>query len=171
MNPSQTVGTRRDPLGFSAWRNIAHRIFLRVESPFIRHWFKNRLPPSPTSQVGSHLWMLGNGGEIRKGKIQNSWQEVCYQLCAEALEDESQVTMDFIGSETAWILGWCSVSGLEAIFTSIDIEAALASSFSQRAGYLPKLHPVRLPAWWFAAAPPERASPAAASAGDIHPQY
>ncbi len=26
MNPSLTVGTRRDPLGISAWRSIAHRI-------------------------------------------------------------------------------------------------------------------------------------------------
>jgi hypothetical protein len=78
MNPSQTVGTRRDPLGFSAWRNIAHRIFLRVESPFIRHWFKNRLPPSPTPQVDFHLWMLGNLEQIRKWKMQNRWPKVCY---------------------------------------------------------------------------------------------
>jgi hypothetical protein len=28
---------------------------LRVESPFILHWFKNRLPPSPTLQAGFHL--------------------------------------------------------------------------------------------------------------------
>jgi hypothetical protein len=71
------VGTRRDPLGFSAWRNIAHRIFLRVESPFIRHWFKNRLPPTPTPQAGFQVWMLGKAEEIRKRKMQNSWQEVC----------------------------------------------------------------------------------------------
>jgi hypothetical protein len=52
MNPSVDVGTRRDPLGISAWRSIAHRILVRVESPFILHWFKNRLPPSPTWQAG-----------------------------------------------------------------------------------------------------------------------
>src|ERR1700733_7872374 len=92
MNPSQTVGTRRDPLGFSAWRNIAHRIFLRVESPFIRHWFKNRLPPSPTPQVDFHLRMLGNCEKIRKSKMQNSWQEVCYGLTD--CRDKREVTND-----------------------------------------------------------------------------
>jgi hypothetical protein len=106
MNPSQTVGTRRDPLGFSAWRNIAHRIFLRVESPFIRHWFKNRLPPSPTPQVGFHLWMLGNGREFRKRKMKNRWQKVCWQQVSNArrrgpkqLEDESRLRSILIGRE------------------------------------------------------------------------
>jgi len=55
MNPSVDVGARRDPLGISAWRSVAHRILVRVESPFIQHWFKNRLPPSPTPQAGFHL--------------------------------------------------------------------------------------------------------------------
>jgi len=31
MNPLVSVGTPR-PLGFSAWRNVAHRILVRVES-------------------------------------------------------------------------------------------------------------------------------------------
>src|ERR1700680_2218824 len=46
---------RRDPLGISAWRSVAHRILVRVESPFIQHWFKNRLPPSPTRHAGFHV--------------------------------------------------------------------------------------------------------------------
>jgi hypothetical protein len=33
MNPSKTVGTRRDPLGISAWRNIAHRIVISSRVP------------------------------------------------------------------------------------------------------------------------------------------
>jgi len=79
MNPSQTVGTRRDPLGFSAWRNIAHRIVLRVGSPFIPHWFKNRLPPSPTWQAGFSVSMLGKSREKRKSTSQNSWKNACYE--------------------------------------------------------------------------------------------
>jgi hypothetical protein len=79
MNPSLTVGTRRDPLGISAWRSIAHRIICRVESPFIRCWFKNRLPPSPTSQVGFQNWMLGNLSKMRKRGAANSWHLTCQQ--------------------------------------------------------------------------------------------
>lgn len=44
MNPSVDVGARRDPLGICAWRSIAHRILVRVELPFILHWFKYRIP-------------------------------------------------------------------------------------------------------------------------------
>jgi hypothetical protein len=33
MNPSLTVGTRRDPLGISAWRSIAHRIVISSRVP------------------------------------------------------------------------------------------------------------------------------------------
>ena len=44
MNPSVDVGARRDPLGICAWRSIAHRILVRVELPFILHWFKYRFP-------------------------------------------------------------------------------------------------------------------------------
>jgi hypothetical protein len=33
MNPSLTVGTRRDPLGISAWRSIAHRIVFTSRVP------------------------------------------------------------------------------------------------------------------------------------------
>ncbi len=33
MNPFYTVGTRRDPLGISAWQNIAHRIVYFESSP------------------------------------------------------------------------------------------------------------------------------------------
>jgi hypothetical protein len=33
MNPSLTVGTRRDPLGISAWRSIAHRIVITSRVP------------------------------------------------------------------------------------------------------------------------------------------
>ena len=33
MNPSLTVGTRRDPLGISAWRSIAHRILKSSRVP------------------------------------------------------------------------------------------------------------------------------------------
>jgi len=33
MNPSLTVGTRRDPLGISAWRSIAHRIISSSRVP------------------------------------------------------------------------------------------------------------------------------------------
>ena len=33
MNPSLTVGTRRDPLGISAWRSIAHRIVFSSRVP------------------------------------------------------------------------------------------------------------------------------------------
>ncbi len=74
------MGTRRDPLGVSAWRSMAHRIVLRVESPFIRHWFKNRLLPSPTEQVGFQLWMLGKAETIRKGETVNSWHSGCQRL-------------------------------------------------------------------------------------------
>lgn len=31
--PVFTVGTRRDPLGISAWRNIAHRIVISSRAP------------------------------------------------------------------------------------------------------------------------------------------
>ena len=33
MNPSLTVGTRRDPLGISDWRNFAHRIVMTSRVP------------------------------------------------------------------------------------------------------------------------------------------
>src|SRR5208283_4291651 len=52
MNPSYTVGTRRGSLGISAWRNIAHRTECESGPLFIEHWFKKRLPPTPTLQAG-----------------------------------------------------------------------------------------------------------------------
>jgi len=33
MNPSLDVGTRRDPLGISDWRSVAHRIVIYESSP------------------------------------------------------------------------------------------------------------------------------------------
>src|SRR5271166_6060593 len=51
MNPSYTVGTRRGSLGISAWRNIAHRTKCEPGPLFIEHWFKKRLPPTPTLQA------------------------------------------------------------------------------------------------------------------------
>jgi hypothetical protein len=45
-----------------------------------RCWFKNRLPPSPTSQAGFQFWMLGKNPEIRKRGITNSWYSACQRL-------------------------------------------------------------------------------------------
>ena len=77
MNPSVDVGARRDPLGICAWRSIAHRILVRVELPFILHWFKNRLPAitNPAGRLSD--WMLGKSGKIGKGMTANSWQAAC----------------------------------------------------------------------------------------------
>jgi len=50
------VGTLRDPLGLSAWRNVAHRIVYRVRHPFFGCWFKKRWPPSRTWQAGFRAW-------------------------------------------------------------------------------------------------------------------
>ena len=55
MNPSVDDGN--PPRPFRHLRMAEHRtpdLIVRVRPPFIRCWFKNRLPPSPTSQVGFH---------------------------------------------------------------------------------------------------------------------
>jgi hypothetical protein len=67
MNPSKTVGALRDPLGFSAWRSVAHQIYVEAGSLFIEYRFKKRLP-SVTNLAGRLFvgLMLRNGASIRK---------------------------------------------------------------------------------------------------------
>ncbi len=66
MNPSVDVGARRDPLGICAWRSVAHRILVRVELPFIQHWFKNRLPAITNLAGRLSGWMLRRDSLIGK---------------------------------------------------------------------------------------------------------
>ena len=73
------MGARRDPLGICAWRSIAHRILVRVELPFILHWFKNRLPAITNLAGRLSMWMLGKMRGVGKWKGGNSWQVVCNQ--------------------------------------------------------------------------------------------
>jgi hypothetical protein len=77
MNPSVDVGARRDPLGICAWRSIAHRILVRVELPFILHWFKYRLPAITNLAGRLSKWMLGKRRKVGKWKNVNSWQKAC----------------------------------------------------------------------------------------------
>src|SRR5437763_7357135 len=49
-----------------------------------RCWFKNRLPPSPTLQAGSQLWMLV--------KICTSWQEGESKKMAVGLQGDRKST-------------------------------------------------------------------------------
>src|SRR5438309_2004700 len=58
MNPSLTVGTRRDPLGISAWRNIAHRIVFSSQAP-VHSVLVQKSVTTITNLVGRlSLWML-----------------------------------------------------------------------------------------------------------------
>src|SRR5271165_1283477 len=66
MNPSYTVGTRRGSLGISAWRNIAHRTECESGPLFIEHWFKKRLPPTPTLQAGFLPRCYAKGNEMTR---------------------------------------------------------------------------------------------------------
>ena len=42
MNPLITVGALRDPSGLSAWRSMAHQIYVEAGSLFIEYRFKKR---------------------------------------------------------------------------------------------------------------------------------
>jgi len=77
MNPSVDVGARRDPLGICAWRSVAHRILVRVELPFIQHWFKNRLPAITNLAGRLSSWMLRRDHAIGKRGNAKRWQIAC----------------------------------------------------------------------------------------------
>jgi len=72
---------------------MAHRIFLRVASPFIRIGSKSYTMHQLLGRPFSS--MLGNREEIRKRKMQNSWQEVCSQLVATIFRRCTPGTDDF----------------------------------------------------------------------------
>ena len=69
----------RDPLGICAWRSVAHRILVRVELPFILHWFKYRLPAITNPAGRLSIWMLGKRHGLGKWASAKSWQAACYE--------------------------------------------------------------------------------------------
>jgi hypothetical protein len=71
------LGARRDPLGICAWRSVAHRILVRVELPFILHWFKYRLPAITNAAGRLSSWMLGKIAALGKWETGKSWQAAC----------------------------------------------------------------------------------------------
>lgn len=77
MNPSLTVGTRRDPLGISAWRSIAHRIVFTSRVPV--HSVLVQKSVTTITNLAGRLsnWMLGKSTKIRKCPKVKRWQLVC----------------------------------------------------------------------------------------------
>ncbi len=71
MNLTFKVGVLRNPLGISAWRNVAHRTDVESDTRFIGIGSKKRLPPTPTLQAGFTSPMLGekrNGWQVAGAK-------------------------------------------------------------------------------------------------------
>ena len=79
--PVVTVGTLRGSLGISAWRSIAHRTVYESGPLFIEHWFKKRLPPTPTLQAGFLSQMLWKSRRDDKACRPNSWKFTCGNIC------------------------------------------------------------------------------------------
>jgi hypothetical protein len=48
---------------------MAHRIQVRVRPRSFKHWFKNRLPPSPSLQAGFHFGCYGKKQLFRKRRL------------------------------------------------------------------------------------------------------
>src|SRR5262249_7519749 len=71
------MGTRRDPLGISAWRNVAHRTVSTSRAP-VHSVLVQKSVTTITNFAGRlYTWMLGNGASIRKSQPAKSWQLVC----------------------------------------------------------------------------------------------
>ena len=57
LNRLSTVGTRRGPLGVSAWRSIAHKAVYTSRAPVhVNVGSKKRVTPALTLQAGSLRW-------------------------------------------------------------------------------------------------------------------
>jgi len=74
------MGARRDPLGVSAWRSMAHRIVYTSQAP-VHSVLVQKSVTNITNPAGQlSLWMLEKSDEIRKRKTVNSWHSACQQL-------------------------------------------------------------------------------------------
>ena len=77
MNPSLDVGTRRDPLGISDWRSVAHRIVITSQVP-VHSVLVQKSVTTITNFAGRLSgWMLGNARQIRKRRGAKSWHFAC----------------------------------------------------------------------------------------------
>jgi len=59
---------------------MAHRIFSRVEPPFIQVLVQKSVTAITNVAGRLSMWMLGKNPEIRKRGITNSWYSACQRL-------------------------------------------------------------------------------------------
>jgi hypothetical protein len=59
---------------------MAHRIFSRVEPPFIQVLVQKSVTTITNVAGRLSMWMLGKNREIRKRVVTNSWYSACQRL-------------------------------------------------------------------------------------------
>ena len=73
------MGTRRDPLGVSAWRNMAHRILIASRVPVHSVLVQKSVATITNSAGRLSPWMLGNSLGIGKRDSAKRWHLACIQ--------------------------------------------------------------------------------------------